>query len=99
MSQITSTAPAMRRAAATPVMRESSRTTRMKASKGFLPAEGIGRPGAGARPVRQRLLHREGFVDQLLAVRHVLRELRVAALLREREPGLVVGVAQGDDLV
>src|SRR5690242_4557531 len=62
------------------------------------------RTTTGARPRTARrsrpasLLHRQRFVDQLLAVRHFLRELGVGALLRDLEPLVILGRRQRDDL-
>src|SRR5689334_3793259 len=103
MSQITSTATAMRRAAATPVTRERKRTARMNVSKEAFPEAAKGDRPAGRAAARRvlepPLFDRQGLVDQLLPVRDVLRELGVAALLRDVEPGVVGRVVQRDHLV
>src|SRR5690242_18414048 len=80
---MTRTARPIMSAAATPAMRESSRTPLMNVST----------------PARPRLLHRERFVDQLLAVGNVLGEAGVGALLRHVQPGVVVGVGERHDLL
>src|SRR5690349_14414307 len=43
------------------------------------------------------LLHAQRFVDELLAVGHFLRELRVRALARDLEPRVVLGRRERDD--
>src|SRR5579884_4361352 len=108
MSQMTSTAKPMRKAAMTPATRERKAIAWMNVSmerrmacwrddERTIDGRRVGRARLLPTP-RAILFHRECFVDQLLTVRHVLGEFGVRALLGDLDPGLILRVVQRDDL-
>src|SRR3954469_22888574 len=89
------TATAVSTAAKIPLASDSALTARMNISMEAGPPSrktAIGRPGAGRLP--DVLFHGKRRVDQLLAVGDFARELLVRGLLRDLDPGVVLGRGQ-----
>src|SRR5215213_1934347 len=100
MWHTTSTAAAIKPAAMIPQTCEMRVTIQMKRSM-CPPTHAQRACSAGApagRPGGQASLHGERRVDQLLAVRHLAGEVLVRAVLRDLDPGVVLGARHGRDL-
>src|SRR5712691_9255328 len=94
------TLAAIRPAANTPQICDSSVTPRMNRSIGrpLVPARQVTAGGSVRRPRPIRLFDRERLVDQLLAVGNFGGELLVGAVLGDLDPGVVFRRGQGRDL-